>query len=178
QKASQNNKFKIPLFVATDQEGGWTQHIKSNTSETIGNLGITASLSPKDSYNTGYYIAQELSRIGINLNFAPIVDIYSNENNFTIGPRTYSDNPKIVSLLSLAFYKGQKQGGIISTAKHFPGHGNTTLDSHIDIPIINSNLLEINLNELLPYKILIQENIPVIMTGHIAYPKITNGENI
>ncbi|WP_210372519.1 glycoside hydrolase family 3 protein, partial [Borreliella garinii] len=84
----------------------------------------------------------------------------------------------IVSLFSLAFYKGQKQGGIISTAKHFPGHGNTTLDSHINIPIINSNLLEINLNELLPYKILIQENIPVIMTGHIAYPKLTNGENI
>ncbi|WKC89431.1 glycoside hydrolase family 3 N-terminal domain-containing protein [Borreliella japonica] len=178
QKISQNNKFKIPLFVATDQEGGLAQHVKSNTSETIGNLGIAASLSPEDSYNTGYYIAQELSRLGINLNFAPIVDIYSDENNFTIGPRTYSDNPRIVSLLSLALYKGQKQGGIISTAKHFPGHGNTDLDSHINIPIINSNLLEINLNELLPYKILIQENIPVIMTGHLAYPKLTNGENI
>lgn len=178
QKTSQNNKFKIPLFVATDQEGGLANHIKPHTSETIGNLGITASLSSKDSYNTGYYIAQELSRLGINLNFAPIVDIYSDENNFAIGPRTYSDNPKIVSLLSLAFYKGQKQGGIISTAKHFPGHGNTTLDSHINIPIINSNLLEINLNELMPYKILIQENIPVIMTGHLAYPNLTNGENI
>ncbi len=85
------------------------QHIKLNTSETIGNLGIAASLSPKDSYNTGYYIAQELSQLGINLNFAPIVDIYSNENNFTIGPRTYSDNTKIVSLFLWPFTKDKSK---------------------------------------------------------------------
>lgn len=178
QSISQNNKFKIPLFIATDQEGGWTQHIKLKTSKTIGNLGITATLSPNDSYLTGYHIANELRQLGINLNFAPITDIYSNEENFTIGPRTYSNNPQIVSLFALAFYKGQKQAGIISTAKHFPGHGNTVVDSHIKMPIINSNLREMQSNELLPYKILIQENIPMIMSGHLAYPMLTNGKEI
>ncbi|AAX17940.1 beta-hexosaminidase [Borrelia turicatae 91E135] len=178
QSMSQNNRFKIPLFIATDQEGGWTQHIKLKTSKTIGNLGITATLSPNDSYLTGYHIANELRQLGINLNFAPITDIYSNEENFTIGPRTYSNNPQIVSLFALAFYKGQKQAGIISTAKHFPGHGNTIVDSHIKMPIINSNLKEMQSNELLPYKILIQENIPMIMSGHLAYPMLTNGKEI
>ncbi|AJA58967.1 beta-glucosidase [Borrelia miyamotoi] len=178
QSMAQNNRFKIPLFIATDQEGGWTQHIKLNTTKTIGNLGITATLSPNDSYLTGYYIANELRQLGINLNFAPITDIYSNEDNFAIGPRTYSNNPKIVSLFALAFYKGQKQAGIISTAKHFPGHGNTTIDSHIQMPTINLNLREMQSNELLPYKILIQENIPIIMSGHIAYPMLTNGKAI
>ncbi|UPA12520.1 glycoside hydrolase family 3 N-terminal domain-containing protein [Borrelia venezuelensis] len=178
QSMSQNNRFKTPLFIATDQEGGWTQHIKLKTSKTIGNLGITATLSPNDSYLTGYHIANELRQLGINLNFAPITDIYSNEENFTIGPRTYSNNPQIVSLFALAFYKGQKQAGIISTAKHFPGHGNTIVDSHIKMPIINSNLKEMQSNELLPYKILIQENIPMIMSGHLAYPMLTNGKEI
>ncbi len=178
QTTSQNNRFKIPLFIATDQEGGWTQHIKLTTSKTIGNLGITATLSPNDAYFTGYHIANELKQLGININFAPITDIYSNEENFIIGPRTYSNNPQIVSLFALAFYKGQKQAGIISTAKHFPGHGNTVIDSHIKMPIINSDLKEIKANELLPYKILIQENIPMIMSGHLAYPMLTNGKEI
>ncbi|WP_232535959.1 glycoside hydrolase family 3 protein [Borrelia sp. A-FGy1] len=178
QAMSQKNRFKIPLFIATDQEGGWTQHIKLTTSKTIGNLGITATLSPNDSYLTGYYIADELKRLGINLNFAPIVDIYTHEDNFTIGPRTYSNNPQVVALFALAFYKGQKQAGIISTAKHFPGHGNTVIDSHTKMPIINSNLDELLKNELLPYKVLIQENIPVIMSGHLAYPMLTNGKEI
>ncbi|AHH12645.1 Beta-N-acetylhexosaminidase [Borrelia hermsii YBT] len=178
QSMSQKNRFKIPLFIATDQEGGWTQHIKLKTSKTIGNLGITATLSPNDSYLTGYHIANELRQLGINLNFAPITDIYSNEENFTIGPRAYSNNPQIVSLFALAFYKGQKQAGIISTAKHFPGHGNTVLDSHTKMPIINLNLKEVYSNELLPYQILIQENIPIIMSGHLAYPMLTNGKEI
>ncbi|WP_051428591.1 glycoside hydrolase family 3 N-terminal domain-containing protein [Borrelia coriaceae] len=178
QSMSQKNKFKIPLFIATDQEGGWTQHIKLTTSKTIGNLGITATLSPNDSYLTGYHIANELKQLGINLNFAPITDIYSNEQNFTIGPRTYSNNPQIVSLFALAFYKGQKQAGIISTAKHFPGHGNTVVDSHIKMPIIDLSLKEMLSNELIPYKILIQENIPIIMSGHLAYPMLTNGKEI
>ncbi len=178
QSMSQNNRFKIPLFIATDQEGGWTQHVKLHTSKTIGNLGITATLSPNDSYLTGYHIANELKQLGINMNFAPITDIYSNEENFIIGPRTYSNNPQIVSLFALAFYKGQKQAGVISTAKHFPGHGNTITDSHTKIPIISSNLKEIQTNELLPYKILIKENIPMIMSGHLAYPMLTNGKAI
>ncbi|WKC58165.1 glycoside hydrolase family 3 protein [Borrelia sp. P9F1] len=178
QVMSQRNRFKIPLFIATDQEGGWAQHIKLKTSKTIGNLGITATLSPNDSYLTGYYIADELSRLGINLNFAPIVDVYTHEDNFIIGPRAYSNDPQIVALFALAFYKGQKQAGVISTAKHFPGHGNTVVDSHTKMPIINSNLEEMLENELLPYKVLIQENIPVIMSGHLAYPMLTNGEEI
>jgi beta-N-acetylhexosaminidase len=160
----------IPLFVATDQEGGWIRHVKGSTSETPGNMAIGASAYPMDAYYTGYYIGRELAVLGINMNFAPAVDLYTNRDSSLIGPRAFGDDPVKAGLLGAAFAKGQAKAGIIATAKHFPGHGDTDLDSHGVLPSISARFDELWERELVPYRILAREGVPAIMSGHLAFP--------
>jgi beta-N-acetylhexosaminidase len=170
QRESLAGKLKIPLLVATDQEGGWIRHVKGATSETPGNMAIGASGYPRDAYLSGYYIGRELAILGINMNFAPAVDIYTNRASTVIGPRSFGNNPVRVGLLGTAFMKGQQAAGVIATAKHFPGHGDTDLDSHGVLPRINVSFETLWDRELVPYRILAKENIPAIMSGHLAFP--------
>ncbi len=165
--------FRIPLFIATDQEGGWVRHIKGKTSITPGNLSIGATALPYDAYMTGYYIGKELHTLGINMNFAPTVDVYTNPEADVIGPRSFSHDPLETAELSVAFYKGLDASRVISTAKHFPGHGDVTQDSHGTLPIIDVNFDTLWIRELLPYRFLIKRDIPAIMSGHLSFPLIT-----
>ncbi len=176
QRLSQENRFRIPLLMVTDQEGGWVRHIRKGTSPTTGNLGLGATNIPRDSYLTGYYIGLEMRSLGINMNFAPTVDIYTNPEAHVIGPRAFSDDPVQTAILATAFFKGMDTTGVISTAKHFPGHGNADTDSHSGLPIIRSSLEEIWEGELIPYRFLIRERIPAVMSGHLAFPEITGDE--
>ncbi len=173
QKYSSRSRFRIPLFIATDQEGGWVRHIKGKTSITPGNLSIGATELPYDAYKTGYYIGQELRLLGINMNFAPTVDVYTNPEADVIGPRSFSHDPVETAELSVAFYKGLEESRVISTAKHFPGHGNVTQDSHGTLPVIDTTMDVMWNRELLPYRYLIKRDIPAIMSGHLAYPSVT-----
>ncbi len=173
QKKASENPLAIPLFIATDQEGGWVRHIKGKTSITPGNMSIGATSLPEDAYKTGVYIGQELKTLGINLNFAPTVDIYTNQNADVIGPRSFSSDPKITAALSTSFFQGQDSTGVISTAKHFPGHGAAEGDSHGMLPLVDADFDTIWERELLPYRYLIKRGIPAIMSGHLAFPKIT-----
>jgi len=172
QKASLEGQFKIPLLVATDQEGGWIRHVKGGTSETPGNMAIGASGYPRDAYLAGYYIGRELAILGINMNFAPTVDLFTNRYSELIGPRAFSSNPVNVGILGLAFMKGQQAAGIISTAKHYPGHGDTDLDSHGVLPVIDVSFETLWDRELIPYRMLIAEGLPAMMSGHLSFPKI------
>ncbi|WP_083963800.1 glycoside hydrolase family 3 protein [Spirochaeta cellobiosiphila] len=173
QEASQSTRLKIPLFTATDQEGGWVRHIRGTTSITPGNMAIGATGIPDDALLTGYYIGRELRTLGINMNFAPTVDVYTNPEAHVIGPRAFSDNPYQVALLGLGFYYGLEKNRIIATAKHFPGHGHADKDSHGDLPLIDRTLEDLEAIDLVPFRFLIEENIPAIMSGHLAYPQIT-----
>ncbi|MDR2078861.1 MAG: glycoside hydrolase family 3 protein [Treponema sp.] len=170
QQTSLGGKLKIPLLVATDQEGGWIRHVKGATSETPGNMAIGASGYPRDAYLSGYYIGRELALLGINMNFAPTVDIYTNRFSTVIGPRSFGSDPVRVGLLGTAFMKGQQAAGVIATAKHYPGHGDTDMDSHGVLPRINVPFETLWDRELVPYRILAKENIPAIMSGHLAFP--------
>jgi beta-N-acetylhexosaminidase len=170
QQASLGGKLKMPLLVATDQEGGWIRHVKGATSETPGNMAIGASGYPRDAYLSGYYIGRELALLGINMNFAPTVDIYTNRSSTVIGPRSFGNDPVRVGLLGTAFMKGQQAAGVIATAKHYPGHGDTDLDSHGVLPRIDVPFETLWDRELVPYRILAKENIPAIMSGHLAFP--------
>jgi beta-N-acetylhexosaminidase len=176
QTLSQHNRFRIPLFVATDQEGGWVSHIRKGFSTTGGNLSLGAAGIPHDAFLTGYYIGLELKALGINMNFAPNLDVYSNPDTWVIGPRAFSSDPHKVGLLGLAYFKGQKKAGIISTGKHFPGHGETDLDSHGYLPKINISFEKLWDKDLLPYRFVIREGIQAIMTAHLAFPKITGND--
>ncbi len=177
QSLSQQSRFKIPLYVATDQEGGIIRHVKGATSETPGNLAIGASALPSDAWYTGYYIGRELRALGINMNFAPTVDIYSNLDSTVIASRSFSSDPNHVGVLGASFAKGSMDAGVIPTAKHFPGHGDTGIDSHGLLPQIMVTEKELEERELIPFEYLIAEGIPAIMSGHLGFPNIMeNGE--
>ena len=105
QERSQKRKLKIPLFVATDQEGGWIRHVKGDTTETPGNMAIGASALPMDSYYSAYYISREINALGINMNFAPTVDLYTNINSSVIGSRSFGENPDFVGKLGSEFVR-------------------------------------------------------------------------
>ncbi|MBR4159511.1 MAG: glycoside hydrolase family 3 protein [Spirochaetia bacterium] len=171
-KASQT-RLRIPLLTATDQEGGWVRHIKYSTSETAGNMSLGASGILSDSLMSSVYINRQLKVLGINMNFAPTVDIYSNPNNIVIGPRAFSADPQQTAELAKAWYHGAEEAGIIATAKHFPGHGRTDKDSHGTLPVIKATLDEIEQSDLIPYKVLIEDGVPAVMAGHLSFPKIT-----
>lgn len=177
QKESQGRKYQIPLFVATDQEGGWIRHVKGATSITPGNLSIGASGYPIDAWYSGYYISREIAALGININFAPTVDIFTNKDSTIIGTRSFGENPKDVGILGAAFAAGSMEAGVIATAKHFPGHGDTSNDSHVYLPRIEIDKETFENRELVPFKYLIDSGIPAIMSGHLSFPKIReNGE--
>lgn len=167
--------FHIPLLVATDQEGGWIRHVKGATSETPGNMAIGASGRPMDAYWSGYYIGRELAVLGINMNFAPTVDVYTNRDSVIIGPRAFSADPARVGILGTAFMKGQHAAGIIATAKHYPGHGDTNLDSHGVLPQINASFEQLWERELIPYRLLTKEGLTAVMSGHLAFPNTQAG---
>lgn len=176
QRAAEKSTFALPLIIATDQEGGWVRHIKGQTSITAGNMAIGASGIIEDAWLSGKHIGEELKLIGINMNFAPTVDVLIDRNAHVIGTRAFSDNPTETAIFSVSFMNGMKQAGIMSTAKHFPGHGRSPDDSHGTLPVNNVDLDILLKEDFLPYYFLIKENIPAVMSGHLAFPEIT-GKN-
>ncbi len=172
QKSSQANRFQIPLFVATDQEGGSIRHVKGDTSITPGNMAIGASGYPVDAWYSAYYISREIKALGINMNFAPTVDLFTNHDSSIIGIRSFGDDPEKAGILGAAFSAGSKAAGVIPTVKHFPGHGATDLDSHGRLPQIDIDFDTLMNRELVPYMYLIKEDTTAIMSGHLSFPQI------
>lgn len=166
---------ELPLIIATDQEGGLVRHVKGDSSRAPGAMAIGASGFPEDAYRSGYYIGRELAVLGINMNFAPAVDLFTNHDSILIGPRSFGDDPVKAGILGEAFARGQLASGIIPTAKHFPGHGDTEKDSHGVLPFISAGFDTLWERELVPYRMLSKAGIPAIMSGHIAFPNTKAG---
>ena len=175
QRLATGGRFAIPLFVSTDQEGGWVRQIKGETSIGPGNLALGASGSAADALWTGYYLGRELATLGINMNFAPTADVYANPEASVIGPRSFGSDPALTGLLSAAYARGMRRAGVLCTAKHFPGHGSADKDSHGRLPVIPAGWDLLSQRDLLPYRILVREGIPAIMSGHLAFPDILGG---
>ena len=170
--ATKNNG--IPMIITADQEGGNVVRLGSGTA-LPGNmaLGATyASFGTKYAKAAGQIIGSELSALGINTNLAPVVDVNNNANNPVIGLRSFGDDPDIVGALASAMVAGMSEYGVIGTAKHFPGHGDTSKDSHYGLPGVDKSLAELKENELKPFDILISGGIEMIMTAHILYPQL------
>jgi beta-N-acetylhexosaminidase len=174
QSSALRTRLGLPLLVATDQEGGWIRHIKGATTITPGNMAIGASGRPYDAYKSAYLIGKELDALGVNMNFAPSVDLATKPKSYIIGPRAFSDDPQVAAALGSAFVRGLSDAGIIATAKHFPGHGDTESDSHGVLPVIRIDEKTLWDRELLPYRVLAAEGIPAIMSGHLSFPLITS----
>jgi beta-N-acetylhexosaminidase len=173
QSASLSGPLGIPLFTATDQEGGMVRHVKDTTSVTPGNLALGAAGLAWDAYESARLIAAELKAIGINLNFAPTVDIYINAEAHVIGTRAFGSDPVQSGHLGIASLDGMRNERVIATAKHFPGHGNASGDSHGMMPVLKENLDTLWNRDFIPYRMMIPEGLPAILIGHLAFPNIS-----
>lgn len=166
------SRDKLPLFIGVDQEGGRVARLKSPF--TV--WPPAARLGEIDSTSLAFRFAQalgaELRAVGINLDFAPSVDTLTNPDNTVIGDRALSTDPEKVAKLASAVVRGFIKSGIIPCAKHFPGHGNTLIDSHEDLPIENADLTRLKEVELVPFKKVFRARLDMVMTSHIKFPNI------
>lgn len=170
----------VPMFISIDQEGGRVQRIKglqdANVLEIPDMLSLGNTQDDKLAYNVGSVLAKEIAAFGINMDFAPVLDVFSNEKNTVIGNRAFGTNADTVIKMALPFSNGMKDNGIIPVCKHFPGHGDTYADSHVELPIVYKTKDELYEQELLPFKAAIKNDIQAIMVAHIALTEIT-GDN-
>lgn len=169
QRLAQATKRQIPLFIAVDQEGGWVTRLKKGATILPGNMALGATDSTELAERAGEITAIELSAVGINLNFAPVVDVNNNPNNPVIDRRAFGESPEQVSRLGAAYIRGLQENGLLATAKHFPGHGDTTVDSHTALPTVKHDLDRIRAIELKPFRATIEAGVSAIMTAHIVY---------
>jgi len=170
----------IPMFISIDQEGGNVQRLLSLSDISVSNIPYMNYVgNMKDvnlTYEVGKVIAEELRVFGVNMDFAPVIDIWSNSNNTVIGKRSFGNDSELVSSMGLALGKGLSDNGIISVYKHFPGHGDTDVDSHYSLPVINKTKEEFLSLELVPFKNAIENGAEVIMIGHLAVPSLTGSD--
>lgn len=161
----------IPLLIGQDLEWGLQMRLRDAIQFPYA-LTLGALQDNELIYKLGKEIGRQCHAIGVHINFAPVADINTNPNNPVINHRSFGDNPENVSKKTAAFAHGLHDAGIIACAKHFPGHGDTDVDSHYDLPLIRHNLDRLHDIELSPFKHLIANNIPAIMTAHIAAPAL------
>lgn len=167
-KAS-NSKNNIPLFLSIDEEGG----IVSRLSKIYNKLPEAVKLGQKNnkdlSFQYGELLGLRLKSLGFNLDFAPVLDINSNPKNPVIGSRAFGSNADVVINNGIEVMKGINSTNVISAVKHFPGHGDTSVDSHIQLPLVEKSLEELENLELLPFKKAIEEDVDMIMVAHILF---------
>lgn len=164
---------KLPPFISIDMEGGRVARLKKpfTTWPPLKQLGNIDSTSL--AFNFAMAMGEELSAMGINLDYAPCTDVLTNPKNEIIGDRAISTDPEQVSKIASALVRGYIKGNVIPCAKHFPGHGNTLLDSHFDLPVEDDVDLETLKNrELVPFKKVFRARLDMVMTAHILYPKV------
>ena len=161
----------VPLFVAVDQEGGSVARIGFGTTG-VGNMALAATADSDNAKAMAKIYGTELQALGINMDYAPVLDVNNNARNPVIGVRSFSDSPRIVQGFGDAFMEGLRSTGTIATLKHFPGHGDTNTDSHTGFPCIYKTYEELKSFELVPYEGAIENGADMIMTAHIQYPEI------
>lgn len=167
-----NKNNQLPLFISVDEEGGLITRMPKDIKRLPTNKYI-GSLNNKDlSYKVGEILGEQLSYFGFNMNFAPVLDINSNPNNPVIGDRSFGNNKDTVAILGTSTMKGIQSKNIISVVKHFPGHGDTSVDSHVNLPVVNYDINRLKSFEFVPFKTAIQNGADAIMVGHILLPKI------
>lgn len=163
---------KIPLFIGIDMEGGRVHRLKPPFTQwpplkKIGDLD-----APTAAFHFTQKLGAELMAVGINLDFAPCIDVYTNPKNTVIGDRAISSDPYQVEKMSSALVRGFIKSGVISCVKHFPGHGNTIVDSHEELPVEESDLKRLHEVELVPFKKALRSRTEMVMTSHILFKNI------
>lgn len=170
QKANLEGGAESSLLVSIDQEGGYITRLNTGTAMP-GNMAIGATGETENAYRAAYVIGKELAVQGINVDFAPVMDVNNNPANPIIGVRSFSDDPEVVAQFGAKYIEGLHNNGVMAALKHFPGHGDTNTDSHTGLPKIDKTYDELKQMELIPFAG-VAKNADFIMTAHIQYPKI------
>ena len=165
---------KAPLFISIDMEGGRVMRLKAPFTKwpplrKLGDLD-----SPSATFQFAFMMGREMKAMGINLDYAPCVDIFTNPKNTVIGDRAVGTTPEIVGKHASALVRGYVKSEIIACAKHFPGHGNTIIDSHDDLPVEDADLARLEKVELEPFKKAFRSRLDLVMTAHIRFSKLDN----
>lgn len=171
QDLTKNNRIAVPLLIATDQEGGVVSRLQSGFTSFPGNRALGETKDPLLAKAAAFAMGEELQAVGINMNLAPVVDINSNPRNPVIGVRSFGESAKTVIAFGKQALLGFKQAHVLTTLKHFPGHGDVSIDSHEDLPVIHSSKQELEKVELLPFAKL-ASSADAIMTAHILVPAL------
>lgn len=171
-RALQENNNNLPLFISIDEEGGRVSRLPDDVEKFPSAFTIGLINNQQTAYENGKEIGYTLKRLGINLDYAPVLDIYSNENNTVIGDRAFSKEESIVSTMGIATMEGIEDADIIPVVKHFPGHGDTEVDSHYGLPIVYKTLEELRNFEFIPFVKAIESGCDVIMVSHIILNEI------
>ncbi|MGI6778183.1 MAG: glycoside hydrolase family 3 protein [Acetivibrionales bacterium] len=172
---------KIPLFIAVDEEGGIVSRLNSSDSmhatKLPGNMAVGRTQNPQLAYEVGRIIGREIGALGFNIDFAPVADVNTNPENPVIGDRSFGSDPDTVALMVEAMVKGIQDQNVSAVLKHFPGHGDTSFDTHTGEVVVEHGKDRLETVEFVPFKKGIEAEVDGIMTAHIQVPKIT-GNNI
>jgi beta-N-acetylhexosaminidase len=167
-----------PLFICVDQENGVVRRLGDGATILPGSMLLGATGRSENAYKTGLITGQELKALGINWNLAPVLDVNNNPANPVIGVRSYGESADLVAEFGKQAVKGMQDAGIITTLKHFPGHGDTSVDSHLHVPIISHGMERLEEVELKPFREVIEQGADTIMSAHVYFPAIEDRENV
>ncbi len=159
----------LPLLISIDQEGGRVARLRQGFSESPGAMALGAADSELLAEQVSQVLATEMAALGINWALAPVVDIAHNRDNPVIGTRSPGINPQRVGELAVAEVRGFQQGGTAATAKHFPGHGNTPVDTHVDMAVVSGDLASLWAHDLLPFRMTVAAGVDVVMMSHVKF---------
>ncbi len=175
QYAKLSNKLQemsdVPLLISADFERGTAMRVNDGTLFP-NNMAIGAANNPDLAYQMGLLIAKETRLLGVHQNYAPVCDVNNNPNNPIINVRSFGEDPTLVSKMSQSLFKGLQDGKVIATVKHFPGHGDTEIDSHNDLPVLNFDMDRMNSIELVPFKNAVNNNVMSVMIAHLSFPQL------
>ena len=162
---------QVPLMITIDGEWGVSMRM-SDAPKFPRNMVLGAINDDRLLYDYGKEVARECRLMGIHVNFAPVLDVNDNPLNPVIGTRSFGESPERVASMGIAYARGMEDNGVLTTAKHFPGHGSTSTDSHKTLPQISKSLREMNMCELLPFRHYAEAGLSGIMVGHLAAVKV------
>jgi beta-N-acetylhexosaminidase len=168
---------ETPLLISQDFERGTAMRLEDG-SIYPSNMSLGATRNPELAYKMGIRIAKECRALGVHQNYSPVMDVNNNPKNPIINVRSFGEDPKLVSEMGLNMIKGLQEGGVIATAKHFPGHGDTDIDTHNDLPVIKYDMKRLNQIELVPFKSAIENGVKSVMIAHISFPELDKTPNV
>lgn len=178
QMLAQRSGQQCPLIIATDQENGIVRRLHHSIVDFPGSMALGAINEKEITYAVSYATANVMKSLGINMNLAPVLDVNSNPANPVIGVRSFGENVQMVSNHGLAFIKGHQDVGVLTSGKHFPGHGNTHSDSHLKVPVVTDSYERLKEIELVPFEKAIEQNIDSVLISHVYYSAIDQEEQI